>query len=161
MNLTKAKFRHFKIILALPIIILVTACGSSSSNVATFKEERICEEVATVRDFLVNSNQFTNSLAIYNIKALGAQWTKSTNQNLKDSLKEVSEYEVAPNLKQNYDGQGRMFLSYFPAIDLFYKFVAIDNACTNFQNIVNDGTDKEELSQIYFKRFGTPGSYGY
>ena len=54
-----------------------------------------------------------------------------------------------------------MLLAYFSAIDLFYKFVAIDNACTNFQNIVNDGTDKEELSQIYIKRFGTPGSYGY
>jgi hypothetical protein len=161
MNLTRVKFRNFKIILALPIIILVTACGSSSSNVATFKEERICEEVSNVRDFFSISDQFTNSLAIYNVKALGSQWTKATNQNLKDSLKEVSEYEYALNLKENYDTQGRFYLSYASAIELFYKFVAIDNACTNFQNIVNDGTDKQELSEIYLKRFGLVGSYGF
>ena len=118
-------------------------------------------EVATVKDFLSNGEQFTNSLAIYNIKALGSQWTKSTNQNLKDSLKEVSEYEYALNLKENYDTQGRFYLAYASAIELFYKFVAIDNACTNFQNIVNDGTDKEEFSEIYLKRFGLVGSFGF
>ena len=161
MNFTIAKLRHLKIILALPIVILLTACGTSNSNVATFKEERICEEVATVKDFIANSTEYTNNLAIYNIKALGSQWTKSTNQNLKDSLKEVSEYEYALNIKENYDNQGTYYQNYAMAIELFYKFVAIDNACTNFQNIVNDGTNKEELSKMYINRFGIPGSLGY
>jgi hypothetical protein len=161
MNLTMTKLRSLKIILTLPIITLVTACGTSNSNVATYKEQLICEEVSTVKEFIANSQVFTYPLAIYNIKALGSKWTQSTNPNLRDVLKEVSEYEIASKIKENYDNQPRYYMTLGTAIDLFYKFVAIDNACTNFQNIVNDGTDKEELSKMYFDRFGTPGSQGF
>lgn len=137
----------FARLLVLPILLILTGCSSFGSNSASAEESLICSEVWSKKNIFREDGE--QAKIIFAIKELGTKWTSASNLELKNSLKDISDYELTTNLKKNYIEQRNVALTQSIIADLFFKYYAVNNACANFGNTPNLKVEVAELESDY------------
>jgi hypothetical protein len=150
----KFKFGHFLAVLVSSTILV--GCASESSTSARSREVNICSDFANIwKDLKANQNSSESDKIILSIKQLGSKWPESEDNDLKDILREISEYSLAENLKINFQEQSSYRMRDVVLLDLFYKAIATHNACEGLEGLLYSeyplSITDEEISQVYLR----------
>ena len=153
------------ILSALLIPLVLTACSSLNSTNLT-QEFKTCDQVDNVWRIIEGTTD--SNAIIAQIKKIGSRWTSIENPNLKESLKDISIYNVTENLKENHESQSSMTISRVVAIDLFFKFVSVKLACSQLGDGFYDPIEEADIEKVFlnltnerplYTLNGTPSSF--
>jgi len=142
-----AKLRSLKLFLAVPIFIFLTACSSLNGTDVT-QEFNTCDQVDEVWT-RIKGDTADATAVIAQIKHIGSKWTSIENPNLKESLKDISIYNITENLKENHESQSAFMISRVVATDLFFKFVSVKLACSQLGDGFYDPIEEVEIEKVF------------
>ena len=131
--------------LLLPISL--NGCSSSFNGTDITKEAKTCDGVEAVWLNMKADNLSDNDV-ITQIKSLGSKWTYGENSNLKESLRDIGNYDLTANLKKSYEGQSSIFMSKVVATDLFYKLISVNLACAQISESFYKPFYQEEIDRV-------------
>jgi hypothetical protein len=138
-----------KILVNLFVVLIpfsLIACSPSMGTDIT-KEAETCDGVEAVW-LKIKADTLSDNDVITQIKNLGSRWTYGENSNLKESLKDISNYNLIENLRKNYVSQSATFMSKVVATELVYKLISVNLACNQVDDIFYKPFDQEEIDRV-------------
>ena len=135
------------ILSALLTPFVLTACSSLNGTDVT-QEFNACDQVDEVWTSIKGDSTGATTV-IAQIKNLGSKWTSIENPNLKESLKDISIYNVAEHLKENHERQSSIMISRVVATDLFFKFISVKLACSQLGDGFYAPIEEVEIEKVF------------
>ena len=124
----KSKTRLISV--ALFAFLVLTGCSNFGGTViATSDEISICSDTEKIWEEFKSDADFQNEKIILSVKKLGSRWSQTEYPNLNGALRDISQYDLTENLKENYQEQRAQFVLASATVDLLYKYLAVNNAC--------------------------------
>jgi hypothetical protein len=133
---------------------VLTGCSNFGGTVvATYDEISICAQVKKTWEEFNSQDNDNNEKVILSIKKLGSRWTQTEYPNLNGALRDISEYNLTENLKENYREQRSRYVLESATVDLFYKYLAVNNACNDLTNneepLLGIELTDEEIDKVF------------
>jgi hypothetical protein len=139
--------KKISVILFIALIPFSLIACSSSMGTDITKEAKTCDGVEAVW-LNIKADTLSDNDVITQIKSLGSKWTYGENSNLREALKEISNYDLIDNLRKNYESQNATFMTKVVATELVYKLISVNLACNEVDDIFYKPFDQEEIDRV-------------